>query len=146
MGSAAILRAVAKEGVQADALVLESPFNSLLDTVGNRFGAMGLPAFPGAPLVVFWGSVQEGFNGFEHNPEQYASSVQAPTLILLGEQDPRVTVSQGRAVYNALKGPKELTIVPGAIHELLYDAAPSLWKASVGGFLARDRLRSGPPS
>src|SRR4051812_26439189 len=57
MGSAAILRAVAHEGAQPDALVLESPFDTLLNTVGNRFHALGLPAFPSAELVVLWGSV-----------------------------------------------------------------------------------------
>src|SRR5262249_6575371 len=37
MGSAAILRAIAVEGVQADGIILESPFDKLINTVRNRF-------------------------------------------------------------------------------------------------------------
>src|SRR5207237_2938162 len=62
MGAAAIMRAVATEGVHPAALILESPFDRLLDTVANRFHAMGLPAFPAAGLLVFWGSLQQGYD------------------------------------------------------------------------------------
>jgi pimeloyl-ACP methyl ester carboxylesterase len=70
MGAAAVMRAVAVEKVQADALVLESPFNSLLDTASNRFHAMGLPAFPSAQLIMLWGSLESGYDGFTNNPEE----------------------------------------------------------------------------
>lgn len=53
LGAAAILRAVAHEGVRPEAILLEAPFNRLVDTVGNRFAAMGLPAFPAAQTLVF---------------------------------------------------------------------------------------------
>lgn len=135
MGSAAILRAVAKQGVHPDALVLESPFNSLLDTAASRFHSMGLPAFPGAPLIVFWGSVQQGYNGFAHNPSDYARSVQCPVLLMYGRRDPRVTPQQSEEIYAHLVGPKESAVFPNASHELLVDADPALWKGKVLAFL-----------
>ncbi|HKM56418.1 MAG TPA: alpha/beta hydrolase, partial [Isosphaeraceae bacterium] len=55
MGSVAILRAIAENGVQPEAVVVECPFDRLLSTVENRFSAIGLPAFPCAHLLVFWG-------------------------------------------------------------------------------------------
>jgi hypothetical protein len=135
MGSVAVMRAIAKEGVQPDAAILESPFDGLLSTVRNRFHAMGLPAFPGAELLVFWGSVQHGFNGFEHNPLDYASSVKCPALLLSGENDPRVTLEQARVIYERLGGEKEFVNFPGAGHEALVVDAPEVWRERVRQFL-----------
>jgi alpha-beta hydrolase superfamily lysophospholipase len=135
MGAAAVLRAVAKDGVQPDALILESPFDRLLTTVGNRFHSMGLPAFPSAELLIFWGSVQHGFDGFQHNPVEYARSVKCPTLFMYGDQDPRVTPEQSVAIYEQLDGPKEFVSFHGAGHTSLIAAAPQDWKLRVAKFL-----------
>jgi uncharacterized protein len=137
MGSAAILRAIATEGVQPDAIILESPFDRLLSTVGNRFHAMGLPAFPASELLVFWGSVQQGSNGFNHNPADYARSVRCPALLMRGENDPRVTASEAAAVMEQLGGQKRLVNFPNATHQLLSAADPALWKSQVAAFLAQ---------
>ena len=143
MGAAAILRALAVEGVQADALILESPFDSLVGTVGNRFHAMGLPAFPSAELLVLWGSVQQGFNGFTHNPAEYASSVRIPTLLHHGEMDPRVTTEQNNAIFQSLAGPNQLVSFPGGGHESLVVYAPELWKMEVTKFLHQTGKQTG---
>ena len=135
MGGAAVLRAVAKKGVTPNALILESPFDSLLTTVSNRFHALGLPAFPSAGLLVFWGSVQHGFNGFEHNPADYAQAVRCPVLLLHGESDPRVTTKQARDIYTRLGVYKEFVEFPAAGHESLIRADPAIWKEHVGRFL-----------
>lgn len=68
MGSTAILRAVAAEDAQPDALVLEAPFDRFLETVRIRVRRERLPDFPAAELLVFWGGLQHGFNGFAYNP------------------------------------------------------------------------------
>ncbi len=136
LGAAAILRAVAHEGVQPSAVILEAPFNRLVDTVGNRFQALGLPAFPAAPTLVFWGSMQEGMDGFADNPVDYAAAVTCPTLLLHGDRDPRVTVAQTAAIYTAFAGPKQWVAFPTAGHESLYAADPARWHAAVRPFLA----------
>lgn len=135
LGAAAVLRSMAVGGVKPDAVILESPFDRLLSTVGNRFSSMGLPAFPASQLLVFWGSVQQGSNGFDNNPVDFARSVTCPALLLHGEQDPRVTVEQSHAIYDALAGYKEQVEVQGAGHESLVASAPELWKDSVAHFL-----------
>jgi alpha-beta hydrolase superfamily lysophospholipase len=138
MGSAAILRAIAVAGVKPDVVIIESPFNRLLDTVRNRFDAMGLPSFPGAELVVFWGGVQQGFDGFAHNPVDYVRSVECPTLLMHGERDSRVTTAQARAIYEQLSGRKEFVSFPGVGHESLLAAAPEMWKEHVAQFLSTE--------
>jgi len=136
LGAAAILRAVAHEGVRPTALLLEAPFNRLVDTVGNRFQAMGLPAFPAAQTLVFWGSVQQGMDGFADNPVDDAAAVTGPTLLLHGTRDPRVTVAQTDAIYAALGGSKTLVRFAEAGHESLYAADSRHWAAAVRPFLA----------
>ena len=135
MGAVAVLRAIATEAIQPDAVILESPFDTLLGTVGNRFNAMGVPALPSAEVLVFWGSVQQGFNGFTHNPAEYARSVACPTLLLHGDQDPRVTVEQNDAIYQNLAGPKQLVSFSGAGHETLVVEAPEAWEQHVTKFV-----------
>ena len=124
MGSVAILRAVALHGVRPQAVVIECPFDRLLNTVGNRFAAMGLPAFPGAHLMVFWGGVQHGFNGFSHNPVDYAAKVNCPVLQMHGALDARVTTAQAEAVFAAFGGPKQFELFAGAGHESYLARSP----------------------
>ncbi len=135
MGSAAVLRAVSVHGLQPDALVLECPFDRLLTTVEARFDALGVPSFPAARLLVFWGGVQHGFDGFAHNPVDYAAAVRCPALFLHGENDPRVTVVQVRAVADRTAGPNRLVTFPGLGHESYAAARPEEWRRAVADFL-----------
>lgn len=139
MGAAAILRALALDGFQPQAIVLESPFDRLLSTVKNRFSAMGLPAFPAAHLLVFWGGVQQGNNGFRHNPVDYAAKVHCPALLLHGEVDPWVTLEEADSLFQNLGGPKRFEVFPGLGHEPFVTAQPESWKRLVSQFLWQDQ-------
>lgn len=138
MGSAAVLRAVGALDAHADALVLENPYDRLITTVGHRFEAMGLPAQPGAALLVFWGGVELGFNGFRMNPVDFAANIHAPTLLLAGEDDPRVHLAEVESIRASLAGPADLVVFPGAGHVGLYSADTALWRSSVTSFLDRE--------
>ena len=135
MGAAAVLRAIHALGVQPEAVVLECPFARLLSTAANRFHTMRLPAFPLAHLLVFWGGAQQGYNGFAHNPADYARSVRCPALVLHGAADARVSVAQLQRVADSLAGPKRVQIFPGVGHQSYVAARPDEWRAAVGGFL-----------
>lgn len=135
MGSSAILRAIREYSLTPSAVVLECPFDSLLSTVENRFHLMGYPSFPFARLMVFWGGVQMGFDGFAYRPVEDAGADRFPTLLLIGEKDDRVTVPQARSIYDRLSGPKKFVVVPGIGHRSYLAVEPSLWKKEVFGFL-----------
>jgi pimeloyl-ACP methyl ester carboxylesterase len=137
MGSAAILRAIAVWGVDAEGIIVECPFNRLLTTVENRFAAMGLPAFPFAHLLVFWGGVQKGMNGFAHNPVDYAASVRSPTLLMHGSRDPRVSVAEVESIFANLAGDKRLVLFPQAGHESYVAVDRACWNEAVDEFLMR---------
>ncbi len=135
MGAAAVLRAAALNGVTADALVLECPFDRLLTTVEHRFEAMGVPAFPLARLLLFWGGVQNGFDAFAHNPVEYAARVRCPTLLMHGAHDWRVRPAEAEGIYAALAGPKRWELFADAGHQSYYARCRERWCAVVDGFL-----------
>jgi len=135
MGAAAILRAVAYHGVHADALVLEAVFDRMRTTVANRFHAMGLPAFPAADLLVFWGGKRMGYNGFAHNPMEDAKRVAMPTLIFQGQYDQRARPEDGKRVFDALPGEKHFVVFPEAAHVSFVTHNPGLWKSALSPVL-----------
>ena len=135
MGAAAILRAVHSCGVRPDAIIVEAVFDRMLNTVRHRFEAMGVPSFPGAELLVFWGGRQAGFNGFGHNPAQYAASVNCPILFLHGAADPRAHVEEARRVFDAVHAPKRFREFPAIGHEASVVRNPGEWREAVSQFL-----------
>jgi alpha-beta hydrolase superfamily lysophospholipase len=135
MGSAAILRALAIHGTQADAPALECPFDRMLSTVQARFAQMGIPSFPCARLLLFWGDVQLDIDGFQHNPVDYAAAVKCPVLLLHGDKDPTVSVEQTAAIFENLHGRKELHTFVGLGHEAYLRREPEEWKTCVRQFL-----------
>jgi uncharacterized protein len=131
MGSAAILRAIALKKVQPDAIILELPFVRLVDAVKRRFQVFHIPNLGLVELLVFWGSVQHGENGFAHNPITFAQHVHCPTLVLQGEQDQWTSVAEVKSLVQRLHGPVELVVFPKAGHQPLVGVNPSQWRNSV---------------
>ena len=131
MGSAAILRAIAESQVKPDAIILELPFASLLNAVKNRLKISNIPSFVMGELVVFWGSIQHQFNGFSHNPIDYARAVDCPTLILSSDRDPLVNVDEVQQIHNNLNVPKKLVVFPNAGHQLLVKVDRQIWQDHV---------------
>ncbi len=118
MGAAAALRAIAVADVRPDALIVEVPFDRLLNTVRARFELMGVPSWPSAELLVFWGGVQRDLDGFDHDPVRYAESVTCPTLLLHGSEDQRVSVEQIESIHDAFAtSQKSLHVFEGLGHE-----------------------------
>jgi hypothetical protein len=135
MGAVAILRAASQGLVHPSAVVLEAPYDRLRITVGNRFRLMGLPAFPLADLLVFWGGVQLGFNAFALNPCDYAPALRCPALVIRGGKDRRVTAAELDRVAGRLGGPVTRVELPGASHEDWSLAAMRVREEALGPWL-----------
>ncbi|MCX6833662.1 MAG: alpha/beta fold hydrolase, partial [candidate division Zixibacteria bacterium] len=144
MGAVAILRSVEHYGVSPDALIIESVFDRLLNTIKNRFRLVGVPVFPGAELVAFWGGIQAGFNAFEHNPVEYAKNVSCPVLFLHGTNDLKARIEEGRRVFDVIPSTKVFVELPHCGHESLIGCSPEKWKAAVTDFLD-DAVLCGQP-
>jgi pimeloyl-ACP methyl ester carboxylesterase len=134
MGAAAILRAGAHHGVEVDGIILESVFDTMLNTVSNRFHTMGVPAFPAAQLLVMWGGVQFGFNGLTHRPMEDIVSLSSPVLFLHGADDPRARLADARRVASQATAPSTFEVFPGVGHASCLEAAPNQWRQAVNPF------------
>src|SRR6185295_12012098 len=134
MGAVAILKSVA-EGTSADGIILECPFDSLLTTVEHRFETVGLPAFPAAHALLFWGGLQLGFNPFRHGALTYAPSVRTPVLLMAGARDPWVTPAETRHIFEALGGPKHLYLCPGVGYASCLSSDSQRWTTLVSSFV-----------
>jgi len=137
MGGAAVLRAIAVNGIKPDAVIIEATFDSLLNTGKSRFRAMGLSGSPCAEMLLFWGSVQNGLNFFSHNPVDYARSVNFPALILHGEKDQRVSLDEARRIAAAMGEKARFVAYAGVPHMPIVDVRPEQWRGEVGEFLEK---------
>jgi hypothetical protein len=135
MGSAALLRAIAIRDLAPDGIILEAVFDKMLSTIRNRFHAMRIPAFPSAELLVFWGGWQGGFNGFRHNPADYAQAVYCPALVMHGAEDPRATLAEGRRVFDAIPAEKQFCVFPATGHESYIARDAAAWRKATAAFL-----------
>src|SRR5690606_11831804 len=72
---------------------------------------------------------------WQHNPMDYAVSVNVPCLILQGADDPRATIDQARRVKAGMPGSATLIEFPGLVHESLYGGNPELWVRSLADWL-----------
>jgi uncharacterized protein len=138
MGSASILTAIAQEGISPDAIVLELPYARLTNALGSRVSRnTKLPTFPTTELLVFWGGVQHGFNGFTHNPVDFARYVKCPTLIMNGKLDPWTSQSEIEEIFNNISADKQLVTFDRGGHDLLVSIDRQLWEKSVDRLLER---------
>jgi alpha-beta hydrolase superfamily lysophospholipase len=144
MGAVAILKSAA-EGTATDGIILECPFDSLLTTVEHRFETVGLPAFPAAHALLFWGGVQLGFNPFRHGALTYAPHVHEPVLLMAGDRDPWVTPVETRHIFDALGGPKRLYLCGNVGHASCLSSDSGRWTALVSAFVANP-VAAGAPS
>jgi pimeloyl-ACP methyl ester carboxylesterase len=135
MGAAAVLRAVDHFDVAPEAIIVESVFDRLINSVRSRFHAMGIPSFPGAELLLLWGGERAGFDGFSHNPMEYASAVTCPILFLQGADDFRARPGEARRVWEAVPSEKEYHSFSGVGHESIVSKSPELWRQVVARFL-----------
>jgi alpha-beta hydrolase superfamily lysophospholipase len=140
MGAAAVLRAVATTEVKPEAILVEAVFDRLLHTVNHRFGAMNIPPFPAAEILLFWGGRHFGFDAFDHDPVVYASSVKCPILFLHGSDDSRALLSEARKVFASVPGVKEFKEFPGLGHEAAAKRMPQEWTQAVDAFLRSNLL------
>jgi alpha-beta hydrolase superfamily lysophospholipase len=139
MGAVAILKSIHDYGIMPQSIIIECPYGTMYQTVCNRFKSLGLPTFPMAGILTFWGGVQNGFWAFGMKPIEYAKSVRSPTLLLFGELDKKVNREEIDAIFNNLSEPKKLKLYPLAGHENYLNQYKSDWVLDIATFLKLDK-------
>lgn len=137
MGAVSIMKSVADSKLKPDKLILECPFGTMKATMEKRFDAMGIPSFPAADLLLFYGGAINGFNAFNHNPKEYAKELSIPTLLLHGSQDQRVLVNEMNEIYNNISGEKKLVLLNTCGHQMYLGCEEAAWKEAIQEFLIK---------
>ncbi|MDB0037813.1 alpha/beta hydrolase [bacterium] len=135
MGAVAIMKSINDHNLKPKGVILECPFGTMSQTVSARFNNMGVPSFPMANLLVFWGGVQNGFWAPGHNPTEYAKEIKCPTLLLYGAKDNKVSRSEIDEIFLNLNGEKELKVYTNAEHESYLDKYKQEWTLDIKQFL-----------
>ena len=98
------------------------------DVTQGRAQSMGGEPWEGIEIIDRW------------NPARFANGFQTPMLVIHGEKDYRVPVSQGLECYGVLKAkgvPARLVYFPDENHWVLKPANSILWYREVHGWLKR---------
>lgn len=111
LGSAVAIQLAASHPADVDRLVLMSPWSSLRDVARLHY-----PAFMVGALL------SERYDSLAAAP-----GVRAPTLVVHGEDDAIIPVTQGESLARALGGRAHFVQVPGAGHNDLLGGPPT-WR------------------
>ncbi len=137
-GAAAVIRAAADDPRLA-AVVAETTFSSLQDMMNTGVEAKtGLPAFPFAPLIVYFSERETGREIAQNRPVDVIGRIAPrPVLIIRGGQDIWVPADNADKLFAAAGEPKELWDAPNAEHAVVQDAYPAEYERRIAGFFDR---------
>ena len=135
LGGAAAL--MADYGSPPQAMVVEAVFADVETGVGNRlemrFGRHGRLL---SPLLTWQIRPFLGIDVDTLSPVRAAEKVAVPVFVLYGSEDLHARPAEAKAIYAAIRGPKQLWEIPGAAHVDLHRFAGAEYEKRVGGFIA----------
>jgi fermentation-respiration switch protein FrsA (DUF1100 family) len=91
-------------------VLTHSAYSSLSDTVETsiRFFT-GLPPFPFAPLILFWGELESGLKARDIDATVWIRQISPrPVFLMQGGADKIISTSSGQKLVDAAGDPKEL--------------------------------------
>jgi fermentation-respiration switch protein FrsA (DUF1100 family) len=115
LGGAAALLAPQPLGV--DALVLEAVYPDVRQAISNRLRLrLGPIGSLFTPLLAVQLKPRLGVGTNELRPIDRINLIDAPVLVIAGQNDRRTTIEESRALFEAAREPKEFWAVAGASH------------------------------
>lgn len=115
-GMLAIQFAAQNENIKA--VVANCAFSSLNDTVSTSVTYFtDLPAFPFAPLIVFWAERETGFKTEDVDATKWIAQISPrPVFLMQGGADVVISADSGQRLYDAAGEPRELWYDPALGH------------------------------
>jgi len=115
-GMLAIQYAARNENIKA--VVTDCAFSSLNDTVSTSVTYFtNLPAFPFAPLIVFWAERETGFKTENIDATKWIAQISPrPVFLMQGGADVVISAESGQRLYDAAGEPRELWFDPALGH------------------------------
>jgi pimeloyl-ACP methyl ester carboxylesterase len=129
MGGAVAIRGAARIP-EVRAVAVQSTYSSVEDNVAEGTRAFtGLPAFPFAPLVIWFGEREAGLDIGQVRPiDDVAQIAPRAVLFIHGELDGAILPENSVRLYEAAGEPKELYLVSGAGHGGFLDVAQTAFE------------------
>lgn len=121
------------------AVAAESPFASFNATV-DRYARMfyHAPRFIAVPVMLLFVRLRLGVDPERCSPIHHVAKIAPrPVLIVQGDSDPRMPVSEGRSLYEAAGEPKELWIVQGMDHIGAREIDAQVYERRIGEFFGK---------
>jgi fermentation-respiration switch protein FrsA (DUF1100 family) len=117
MGGSLVLQ-YAAENTELKAVVADCAFSSISDTVETSVKFFtGLPAFPFAPMILFWVERELDVDVSSIDAKQWVGRISPrPLFLLQGGADKVVSPESGAKLFAAAKEPKELWFEPSLGH------------------------------
>jgi pimeloyl-ACP methyl ester carboxylesterase len=119
-------------------LVIESGFADVQRDLIKLFSRFtGLPGFPLADLVVFWGEKITGVRLSQIRPAQVIHQISPRAVFIIADRLDQVADEphDGEALYAAAREPKRFWLVEDAGHVYAFVERPDEWIERVGAFL-----------
>lgn len=138
LGAITAIRAAAQMP-ELGAVVAQSAFTSIEENVAAGVRQIaGLPPFPFAPLVIFFGELETGLRIGQVRPvDEIARIAPRAVLLMYGGQDRLIGSENSQRLYDAAGEPRQLVRFDSAGHSGLLASDPALWESSVVGFFDR---------
>lgn len=135
MGGMVAIR-YAAQNTNLKAVVVHSAFYSVSSTAGTAVKHYtGLPEFPFAPLIVWWGEQIADFDSSELDSSAWIGQISPrPILIMMGGKDDHIPIESGQWLYDAANEPKEYWFVPEAAHHGIPEVEPEEYERRVTEF------------
>ena len=135
MGASTAVREAATDPRVA-AVVEDSGFSSMAEVFRADFEAFThLPYEPFALGVQAVAALDLQVNPATVRPVDQAAQLRVPLLAIVGTADRTVPPNEGIAIYNAVRSPRQLLVVPGAGHTAAYNLNRPLYTSTVLAFL-----------
>ncbi len=137
MGAATILKAVPEFSLKPDRIIVECPFGSLEDAIKGRLRSLHIPEQPISALLLFYGSLERGIDGWAYQPAAYATQLDMPVLLQWGRNDPRVSEPETDRIFANLRmKKKKLVVYEESGHQSFCRHETEKWEKEVTDFLA----------
>ena len=137
MGAVAVIHAAGVFRQDLEAIIADSPFQSLNETVVHHTGRLALPSFPFADLFK-WNITRISQYAAEdlNTLEALRRLDEIPVLLIYGKEDRRLPPSDIQNIFDAIPSvKKKLVFFENATHGAAYRVNPTLYLKTVLEFL-----------
>ena len=137
MGAVAIIHAADAFQQDLEAIIADSPFQSLNETVAHHTGMLALPSFPFADLFVWNFTRITQYSAEDLNTlEALGRLDEIPVLLIYGKKDRRLPPSGIQNIFDSIpSAKKKLLLFEDAFHGVAYRINPELYVEKVVEFL-----------